>query len=49
VYGGVERSPGGGKCFFERTNVLSGVVEVREPAQCNAPCVEEVEKYSHIK
>jgi hypothetical protein len=39
----------GGQCFFERTNVLSGVVEVREPAQCNTPCIEEAQKYSHIK
>jgi hypothetical protein len=39
----------GGQCFFERTNVLSGVVEVREPAQCNAPCIEEAQKYVHIK
>lgn len=39
----------GGQCFFERTNVLSGVVEVREPAQCDTPCVEEMEKYVHIK
>lgn len=39
----------GGQCFFERTNVLSGVVEVREPAQCNAPCIEEAQKYIHIK
>lgn len=39
----------GGQCFFERTNVLSGVVEVREPAQCDAPCIEEAQKYVHIK
>jgi hypothetical protein len=39
----------GGQCFFERTNVLSGVVEVREPAQCDAPCLEEAEKYIQIK
>lgn len=39
----------GGQCFFERTNVLSGVVEVREPAQCETPCLEEAEKYVHIK
>ncbi|MBX2804557.1 MAG: hypothetical protein KTR19_01175 [Hyphomicrobiales bacterium] len=39
----------GGQCFYERTNVLSGVVEVREPAQCDTPCVEETEKYSHIQ
>ncbi|HKJ60542.1 MAG TPA: hypothetical protein VKA94_00905 [Hyphomicrobiales bacterium] len=39
----------GGQCFFERTNVLSGVVEVREPAQCNTPCLEEAQKYVNIK
>ena len=39
----------GGQCFFERTNVLSGVVEVREPSLCDTPCVEEAEKYVHIK
>ncbi len=39
----------GGNCYFERVNVLSGVVEVREPAQCDAPCVEEGAKYSHIQ
>lgn len=39
----------GGQCFFERTNVLSGVVEVREPVQCDTPCLEEAEKYVNIK
>lgn len=38
-----------GQCYFERVNALSGVVEVREPAQCETPCAEEAEKYSHIK
>lgn len=45
----VRISDEGGQCFFERTNVLSGVVEVREPAQCDTPCMEEAEKYAHIK
>lgn len=39
----------GGQCFFERVNVLSGVVEVREPAQCDALCPEEATKYVKIK
>jgi len=35
----------GGQCYFERVNVLSGVVEVREHAACDAQCKVEAEKY----
>jgi hypothetical protein len=28
----------GGQCYFERVNVLSGVVEVRETVPCNSQC-----------
>jgi hypothetical protein len=39
----------GGQCFFERVNVLSGVVEIREPSQCASPCAVEAEKYVNIR
>lgn len=39
----------GGQCFFERINILSGVVEVREPAPCDSQCAVEAEKYTKIK
>jgi hypothetical protein len=35
----------GGECFFERVNILTGVVEVREKAACDAKCPEEAAKY----
>lgn len=34
-----------GQCFFERVNVLTGVIEVREKAPCNAKCDAESAKY----
>lgn len=34
-----------GQCFFERVNILSGVIEVREKAPCNAKCDAESAKY----
>lgn len=34
-----------GQCFFERVNILTGVVEVREHAACDAQCPAEAEKY----
>lgn len=37
---------GGEQCVFERVNVLSGVVEVREEAACDAQCKVEAEKYN---
>lgn len=36
---------GGGQCFFERVNLLTGVVEVREKAACDAKCPDEAQKY----
>jgi hypothetical protein len=36
----------GGQCFFERVNILTGVVEVREGAACDAQCPVEAEKYN---
>jgi hypothetical protein len=36
---------GGGQCYFERVNLLTGVVEVREKAPCNAKCSAESAKY----
>ena len=35
----------GGTCYFERVNILTGVVEVREPAACDAKCADEGAKY----
>ncbi|HEY7645312.1 MAG TPA: hypothetical protein VH858_09795 [Hyphomicrobiales bacterium] len=34
-----------GQCFFERVNVLTGVIEVREKAECSAKCSAESAKY----
>lgn len=36
---------GGGQCFFERVNLLTGIVEVREKAACDAKCPDEAKKY----
>jgi hypothetical protein len=36
----------GGQCFFERVNILTGVVEVREKSACEAQCPAEAEKYN---
>jgi hypothetical protein len=36
----------GGQCFFERVNILTGVVEVREKSACDAQCPAEAEKYN---
>jgi hypothetical protein len=36
----------GGQCFFERVNILTGVVEVREKAACDAQCQVEAQKYN---
>lgn len=36
----------GGQCFFEKVNILTGVIEIREPAECNAQCPAEAEKYN---
>ena len=35
-----------GQCFFERVNILTGVVEVREQADCKAQCKAEAGKYN---
>jgi hypothetical protein len=39
----------GGQCFFERVNIISGVVEVREPSACDSQCKVEAEKYAKPK
>lgn len=39
----------GGQCFFERVNIVTGVVEVREPSACDAQCKVEAEKYVRPK
>ncbi len=36
----------GGQCFFERVNILTGVVEVREKAACDVRCQDEAQKYN---
>ncbi len=36
----------GGQCFFERVNILTGVIEVREEAACDAQCPAEAQKYN---
>ncbi len=36
----------GGQCYFERVNILSGVVEVREKSACDAQCPAEAAKYN---
>ena len=36
---------GGGQCYFERVNLLTGIIEVREKAACNAQCRAESAKY----
>jgi hypothetical protein len=36
----------GGQCFFERVNLLSGVVEVREQSACDSRCPVEAKKYN---
>ena len=36
----------GGQCFFERVNILTGVVEVREESTCDSQCKVEGEKYA---
>lgn len=34
-----------GECWFERVNILTGVVEVREKTACDAKCPDEAQKY----
>lgn len=34
-----------GQCFFERVNVLSGIVEVRETVPCDAQCEPTAKKF----
>jgi hypothetical protein len=41
----VRISDEGGKCVFERVNLLTGVIEVREDAVCDAKCPDEAKKY----
>ena len=36
----------GGQCFFERVNILTGVIEIREGAACDAQCPAEAAKYN---
>lgn len=36
----------GGQCYFERVNVLSGVVEVREAVPCDSQCEPMAKKYN---
>jgi hypothetical protein len=36
---------GGGQCFFERVNILTGIVEVREKSACDVKCADEAGKY----
>ncbi len=36
----------GGQCYFERVNILTGVIEVREKAACDAQCPVEAQKYN---
>jgi hypothetical protein len=35
----------GGQCYFERVNILTGIIEVREKAACDAKCGAESAKY----
>jgi hypothetical protein len=39
----------GGQCFFERVNIVTGVVEVREPSACDSQCKVEAQKYTRPK
>lgn len=36
----------GGQCYFERVNVLSGVIEVRETVPCDSQCEPTAKKFN---
>lgn len=36
----------GGQCYFERVNILSGVIEIREPVACDAQCDVTAQNYT---
>lgn len=36
----------GGQCYFERVNILSGVIEIREPVPCDAQCGATAKSFS---